>query len=507
MKKLQAKILILAAILIFASIVAFVFNNIIAVSNMLANFNPLIGRISLFFMLGLMFLCCFYLIGIYFMRQKPLIAPNDPTPEQEELYLENLLQRLNSNKQLRDRGLRANSDIDVVNLIATLDNLAEEEIKQVAKRVFVSTSISQNGRLDSIIVFYQIAILIWRVSKIYGQSPYPYELWKIYCNVLTTSMISYGIEQVDLTDQIGSLISPLVANSVVDHIPVLKTFTKVFTHAIVSGSANAGLVCRVGVVAKNYMGLKTLADHSIKQRPTVEATRMLNSISSQSVHRVLSALAGSIKDITAQGAMKATDTILNTAGVAVQGVANVGRTVGESTLELGGSIKDITAQGAKRVTDTIVNAAGAAVHGVADVGRAVGESTAPWTKKAADTFVNIAGSAVEGIGGAGRIVGENTLQADGATKGWLKKASAYAVEKAEMVGSTVKNISAQRAKKAADTLAVETTQLGFKRDKKIREKSRFNFFKKKAVKREGSYEKIDHIAGLPGKPRGYSEKL
>jgi len=69
-----------------------------------------------------------------------------------------------------DRGLEANSSNDISNLIATLDNLAEDEIKQVAKRVFVSTSISQNGRLDSLIVFYQIAALIWRISKIYGQT-------------------------------------------------------------------------------------------------------------------------------------------------------------------------------------------------------------------------------------------------------------------------------------------------------------------------------------------------
>jgi len=69
-------------------------------------------------------------------------------------------------------------------------------------------------------------------------------------------------------------------------------------------------------------------------------------------------------------------------------------------------------------------------------------------KKAADTIVNAAVVAVHGVADAGIAVGESTLEAYGATKEGLKKASTYAVEKA------------QRAKKAADALAVETPNWG-----------------------------------------------
>ena len=387
----------MATVLILFSIIVFVVDHIVAVSNLLANINPLLGTISLWFLLGLMCLCIVYLVGLYFVRQKPLVCPTNPRPEQEQLYLTSLIKRLNSNKQLVYRGVRVQYEDDAASAITLLDGMVDDEIKQVARRVFVSTSIAQNGRLDSIIIFYQIALLIWKISKIYDQRPYPYELWKIYCNVLSTSMISYGIEQVDLTDQIGSIISPLFANSILNHVPVVKTFTKVFTHAILTGSANAGLVCRVGIVARNYMGLKTRVDYRAQLRPTVEATRMLNSISSESVQKVLAALGGSIKDITAQGTKKATGTIVNAASVAVQGVADAGRVVGESTIEvfgttrkglkkasacavrgvqtLGSSVKDITAQGTKKATDTIINAAGVAVQGVADAGGAVGGRT------------------------------------------------------------------------------------------------------------------------------------
>jgi len=441
MKKLRVKILILETILVLLSIMVFVVNHIVAVSHLLGNINPWLGAISLWFLLGLMCLCSFHLIGVYFLRQQPLVFPDNPTPEQEQLYLACLIKRLNSNKELVTKGVQVRSADDVASVITLLDSLADDQIKQVARRVFVSTSIAQNGRLDSIIVFYQIALLIWKISKIYEQRPYPYELWKIYCNVLTTSMISFGIEQVDLTDQIGSIISPLFANSILDHVPVVKTFTKVFTHAILTGSANAGLVCRVGIVARNYMGLKTRVDYRAQLRPTVEATRMLNSISSESVQKVLTALAGSIKDITAQGAKKATGSIVNAAGVAVQGVADAGRAFGENTLDAYGTTKE----GLKK-------ASACAVRGVQTLGGSVKDITAQGTKKATGTILNTAAVAVQGIADAAGAVGESTLEAYGTTKEGLKKVSDYAVKKVQKVGGSLRDMSTQGAKESTEAL-------------------------------------------------------
>ena len=417
----KSRILILATVLILFSIIVFVVDHIVAVSNMLSNINPLLGTISLWFLLGLMSLCIFYLVGIYYLRQKPLICPINPRPEHEQLYITSLIKRLNSNKQLVNRGVRVQHADDAASAITLLDGLVDDEIKRVARRAFVSTSIAQNGRLDSIIVFYQIALLIWKISKIYDQRPYPYELWKIYCNVLSTSLISYGIEQVDLTDQVGSIISPLFANSILNHVPVVKTFTKVFTHAILTGSANAGLVCRVGIVARNYMGLKTRVDYRVQLRPTVEATRMLNSISSESVQKVLAALGGSIKDITAQGTKKATGTIVNAAGVAVQGVADAGRVVGESTIEVFGT----TRKGLKK-------ASACAVRGVQTLGSSVRGITAQGTKKATDTIINAAGVAVQGVADAGGAVGGRTHEAFCATRRGAKKIAASAVRTTQL---------------------------------------------------------------------------
>ncbi|MCE5333071.1 MAG: hypothetical protein LLG06_00620 [Desulfobacteraceae bacterium] len=410
MKKLQFKIFLLAAILILFSLLGFVLNQIIAVSRLLHGINPLLGTVTLWFLLCMAALCAFYLAGAYLLRQKPLVLPSNPTLEQERLYLDALAKRLNANEELAKGGMRVTGAADIAGCAAYLESLADEEIKRVAKRVFVSTSIAQNGRLDSIIVFYQIAVLIWKISRIYGQRPYPDELWKIYCNVLATSMISYGIEQVDLTDQIGSLLSPLVANSVLDHVPVVKTFTKVFTHAILSGSANAGLVCRVGVVAKNYMGLKTLAGHSVKVRPTLEAARILNSISSESVQKVLSALAGSLKGIAVQGARKATVSLADSAGAAAQGVADAGKTIGENTRDgvmragayalktaqsVGESVVEISTTGAKKAAKTVLTVADVAGKSIAETGRSAGALSQEVYSSARSTVKKIAAGAAE----------------------------------------------------------------------------------------------------------------
>ncbi len=421
MKKLQAKILILVTFLILLSVIVFMVNHIVALAHLLTNINPLLGTISLWLLLGLMCLCTFYLIAAYFLRHKSLVLPANPTLEQEQLYLANLIKRLDSNKELVNRGVRVHTSDDIARVITLLDCLADDEIRQVARRVFVSTSISQNGRLDSIIVFYQIARLIWKISTIYDQRPNPYELWKIYCNILTTSMISYGIEQVDLTDQIGSIISPLFANSILDHVPVVKTFTKVFTHAILSGSANAGLVCRVGIVSRNYMGLKTQVDYHAQLRPTVEATRMLNSISSESVQKVLAALVDSIKDITAQGTKKATHLIVNAAGAAVQSVADAGRAVGESTSEVYGATRE-----------EMKKASACAVRGVQTLGCSVRDITTQGTKKAADTIVNAAEVAVQGVAGAGGAMTGRSHDAYCTTMKRAKKIAANAVKTTQM---------------------------------------------------------------------------
>jgi hypothetical protein len=410
MKKLQAKILILATFLILLAIITFVVNHVIALSSLLTNISPLLGTISLWILLGLIFLCVFYLVGTYFFRQKPLEVPVDPTPEQEQAYLASVIRRLNSNKILISRCVQVNTKWDISGAISLLDSITNDEIKQVAKRVFVATAISQNGRLDSIIVFYQIVGLIWKISKIHDQRPYPYELWKIYCNVLTTSMISYGIEQVDLTDQIGSIVSPLFANSVLDHVPVVKTFTKVFTHGILSGSANAGLVCRVGIVARNYMGLKARVDNHTQLRPTLEATRMLNSISSESAQKVLTALADSMKGITVRSTIKAKSAVVNAAGAAVQGVADAGRSVGEGTMDAYGTTKE-----------GLKTAGGGAVRRFRTLGCSVRDLAAHGTKKATGTIVNVAGVVKRNAVDAGGVVGSRAHEAFCTTREDAKK--------------------------------------------------------------------------------------
>ncbi|MCE5244524.1 MAG: hypothetical protein ABFD98_11660 [Syntrophobacteraceae bacterium] len=380
MKKLQAKLLIASIFLLFLSIVVFILNNVVVLSNLLAGIHPVLGRISLWLLLGLSGVCICYLAGVCLLRQKPLTLPEKPGPGEERTYLKSVLKRLQANRELRERGCRPERLEDIPEAIAVLDGIAEEEIRRTAKRVFVSSAVSQNGRLDAIIVFCQVAVLIWRVSRVYGQRPNPVDLWNVYCNVLTASMISYGIEEIDLADQVGALVSPLFANSVLDHVPVVKTFTKVFTRSILSGSANAGLVCRVGVVAKNCMGLKTVAGLSSRQRPAVEAARILNSISSESVQKVLAALGGSIAGAGARGAKMATGAVVGGMGATVRSVADVGRAVGGTALsacgsagegvrkagshavgqwkKVSGAVRDVFTRGAKQASSALDGAKG-----------------------------------------------------------------------------------------------------------------------------------------------------
>ncbi|HOI95117.1 MAG TPA: hypothetical protein PK250_10470 [Syntrophobacter fumaroxidans] len=389
MKRKWAFALLAVTALILLSLLTFMISHILALSEILGKIHPALGLVSNCLLLGLLALCLFWLIGAHVFRQKPLTMPSNPSAAQKELYLAKLSKRLESNKYIIAAGLPASSVDRVPELTAYLDGLAVQEIKLVGKRVFVATAISQNGRLDSLIVFFQVASLVWKISRIYNQSPHPMELWKIYTNVLTVSLVSYGLDEADLANQIGSIISPIIPHAVFDKVPFVATIAKTFSHSIFTGAANASLACRVGVVTRNYIGLKTCPDSSVKQRPSLEALQILNEIVAESLPKVLGALGGSIKSISARGMRKASGAVADTATGFAGGLGNACQAVGRKSSDAYNSTK----HGARKVAGAVRSVYDA----VGDKAGDVFEATAGGVKKVSSTAAGVAGKAVAGL--------------------------------------------------------------------------------------------------------------
>lgn len=351
MKKWWVVSVVVLTSLVLLSLLTFIISHILTLSEILGRIHPTLGLISNCLLLGMLCVSLLWLTGFYLTRPRPLVPPDEPTVEQKALYLAKLSRRLKSNKYIIESNLSASSVGEISELVDHLDRLAVREIKQVGRRVFVATAVSQNGRLDSLIVFFQVASLIWKISRIYSQSPHPMELWRIYTNVLTVSLVSYGIDEADLADQIGSIISPIIPHAVFDKVPFVATIARTFSHSIFTGAANASLACRVGVVTKSYIGFKTFEEKSARQRPSLEALQILNQIVSESLPKVLGALGGSIKSISARGVKKASGAVAGTATGFADGLGNACQAVGRRSSDAYNSTK----HGARKIAGAVGN--------------------------------------------------------------------------------------------------------------------------------------------------------
>ena len=86
--------------------------------------------------------------------------------------------------------------------------------------------------------------MIKEIVELSGFRPsYPY-LAKLSINVLITSLVAEGIEEIDLSEYM-----PNKLGEALDNIPFVKTISS----SIVGGIANSMLTCRVGVITQKYL--------------------------------------------------------------------------------------------------------------------------------------------------------------------------------------------------------------------------------------------------------------
>ena len=327
-KNLHILLFTLSLLLVF-SLALFLFQNIIALSGMVASFHPQAGlavkyALSLALLAGL----C-WLLGAFVFRPGALVPPVDPTPEQKARYLARLQSRLKKNKLLHspDSG---SPPPGVEAQLRILDALASEEIRNTAKKVFLSTAIAQNGRLDSLIVFVSMAAMVWKVSHIYNQRPSLKEMYAIYVNVAATAFVSYGVDEIDIKSQINALMEPLMAHAA-GHLPVVSSVTSAFANAFFHGAVNCILVSRVGLMTKNYLSLNYDLESGLRRSSFREALAFAREVFTGSFKDLRNAMLDvacapveKLKTKTAEAAKSAAGAV----GDACGAVASTGRKMG-----------------------------------------------------------------------------------------------------------------------------------------------------------------------------------
>lgn len=182
---------------------------------------------------------------------------------------------------------------DVLELKKTLSNVFDETIKKElnkmiishAETVFLSTAISQNGKLDAIAVITINLKLIKNLVLKCGFRPSYYSLGKLSVNVLSTAIIAESLEDMNFSE-----LFPSTGVNALAEIPLLKTITGSFAQ----GVGNALLSLRVGIIARNYlfMNIKGLKKNEIRKLAFGEAVILLPRVLVESMKKLPSRFKG-----------------------------------------------------------------------------------------------------------------------------------------------------------------------------------------------------------------------
>jgi len=256
---------------------------ILAVANQTIQFvasattiNPNLGKFVLVLLLCVYSLLIATPVALFLTLPKALQVPLSKDDPEFAVYLEQLRTRLSRNTYLAGYSFDLSNQHGIENAIKVLNVKADEVIQSTAKTVFVSTAVSQSGRLDAFVVLIALSRMVWQVAHIYNQRPALGEMYQLYANIAGTVLLSSEIEDLDVTEQLEALVGLAAPSAAVGWIPVVGAFAGLFANMVLEGGANAFLTLRVGAITKLYCGSVIKLEMSfVRRSASVQASRLL----------------------------------------------------------------------------------------------------------------------------------------------------------------------------------------------------------------------------------------
>lgn len=293
MKKIKKYLWIAAGGFLLIGLLVVV-NQLIALYANLSSVNPLVAQITVG-LLSILFLA-FFVSPIILILRLPKTLKLPDNDEEIPAYHDKLVKRLAANSRVRKAGLNVTKQDDFDKALILLDGESRKIIENTAGSVFLTTAISQNGKLDAITVLVTQTRMVWKIAHIYWQRPSVKDMITLYGNVGATAFIASEIEDMDISRQVEPIINSLL-NSPGRSIPVVGHAAHIITDSILEGSTNAFLTLRVGVVAQRYCGQTKIPDRkSIRANSYVVAAAMLRTIVMRSSGQVISSIMRAIKN-------------------------------------------------------------------------------------------------------------------------------------------------------------------------------------------------------------------
>lgn len=289
MNRTIRKILMLAAAFITVAVTVVLINQSLQLAMFAERLHPVAGTVTfwglILFFLGLGLTP----VVMFFRLPGPLVPPASEDDPSFPTHLARLRERLSRNPALADRTLETQAD--VVSALGVLDARAEAAIRRAGSRAFLMTAVSQNGALDAVIVLGVQSKLVWEIARAYEQRPSARSMASLYANVATTAFLAGELDDADLSDVIQPVLST-VLGSAASVVPGLQVASTVFTTSVISGTANAFLTLRVGIIAQEYSrALLRPRRRTLRRTAMARAAGMLGAIVAAGAGQVSSAIA------------------------------------------------------------------------------------------------------------------------------------------------------------------------------------------------------------------------
>jgi hypothetical protein len=282
------KIALLISILILLLFILFVVNQTGQVVQLADKVSPSFGNFVFWALLIVYAILLLIPILLFIGLPKPLIPPKSEDAPEFNKYLVALKKRLASNPHLK--GSEISSRQQVEEALALLAKKSDEIIQQTASTVFISTAISQSGRLDAFLVLSAQSRMVWKIGRLYYQRPTFRELIQLYANVAGTAFLASEFEDIDISEQVEPVLSSTLGALAVT-IPGIQLAASILVNSVLTGAANAFLTLRVGIIARRYCGsLVTSEKRTLRRAASAEAAKLLGSIVKQGTAKLSKAL-------------------------------------------------------------------------------------------------------------------------------------------------------------------------------------------------------------------------
>jgi len=282
------RVLIPIAVLVIVGFAVTVANQTAQVVALSERVSPWLGQLVLWLLVTVYVLCIAVPIYVWARLPSALRPPDSESDPEFRNHIERLARRLRANRHLEGRSIVNRQDVEAA--LPVLDSLADEKLKVAARQVFLTTAVSQNGSLDTLLVLTTQSRVVLEVARVYYQRPSLRDLSYLYANVAGTAFVAGELEDLDLAEQLQPVLAAAFG-SAAGAVPGLGAATSLFVNSVTTGAANAFLTLRVGIIAKQYCRAVVVADRrTVRRAAILQATQLLGGVVLDGTKRVAAAV-------------------------------------------------------------------------------------------------------------------------------------------------------------------------------------------------------------------------